>query len=89
MSIYTAIKAPPIPKTPIDARIFAVMARLMADKKIQYESEFYEPAGLVKQQFRQFKVAIASFSPGHIEALCQAHKINANWVFGLEKNMFR
>ena len=76
-------------RTEADRRIFEFVRHLINSGKIYYESEFYDNIGMAKQNYRSIKVGITSFSATFLKTICETYNINANWVFGLEKNMFR
>ena len=64
------------------------MVQLTALNKINSESDFCERIGLLKQNLSRIKKGVAHFTPVHIEKICKVFKVNANWIFGIQKNTF-
>lgn len=89
MSIATYTKTPPTPQTKVDTNIFKVVHYLLANDLITYENEFYIPLGLGKQHYRDIKIGSRSFTVAHIQAIIKKFKVNAYFILGFEKKMFR
>lgn len=56
---------------------------------LKFDKEFCESINLNKQDLSKIKSGTKNFTPNHILNACKVYKVNANWIFGLEKNVFR
>lgn len=72
----------------IDTKILSLIIQLKALNKISTENDFCERIGLLKQNLTRIKKGVAHFTPVHIENICKVFKVNANWIFGIQKNTF-
>lgn len=71
-------------------RILKLIDTLIANGTIKYRQEAIDVMGLHKQHYRQIKVEKKqNFTLEHITKACKKYKVNMNWVFGFEKEMFR
>ncbi|TWP23097.1 hypothetical protein ETU10_08355 [Apibacter muscae] len=77
-----------------DKKILELIEVLKESGKIRFKKEFYDAIGLQKQnvfwiknQNKQEKQSY-HFTAEHIEKICKTYSINANWIFGMEKNTF-
>lgn len=75
-------------KTP-EERIIEFVDHLKASGKIRFKKEFYEATGIRRQYFREVSIGNNRFTSTHISTICQKYMINANWIFGVETNMYR
>lgn len=71
-----------------DIKIFELITLLKELGKIQFDYEFCERIDIPKQSIPRIKKGIAHFTARHIENICAVYKVNANWIFGIEKNVF-
>jgi transcriptional regulator with XRE-family HTH domain len=74
-------------KTP-DERILRLIDLLKFQKTIKTINEFCEEIGVLRQTIYKIKNGDAGFTVAHIGAICKKYKINANWIFGVEPNVF-
>lgn len=72
----------------IDAKILSLIIQLKALNKISTDNDFCERVGLLKQNLTRIKKGVAHFTPVHIQNVCKVFKVNANWIFDIEKNTF-
>lgn len=75
-------------KTP-DERILRLIDLLKFEKRINTINEFCEGVGVIRQTISKIRNGKASFTVAHIEMICKKYKVNANWIIGIEKNVFR
>lgn len=78
-----------------DQRILELIDILLASGKIYSKKQFCEyvtehgNCTLHQQHIHQVSTGKQRFKIHHIEAICKLYNVNANWVMGFEKNMFR
>jgi DNA-binding Xre family transcriptional regulator len=75
-------------KTP-NERILRLIDLLKFQKRIKTLNEFCDEIGMVRQTTTKIRKGEASFTVAHIEIICKKYKVNANWIFGIEKNVFQ
>lgn len=73
----------------VDKRIIRLVEWLLFQKKITTSKEFCISIGLLEQTFSKIKKGNNHFTVLQIENICKTYKVNSNWIFGLEKNVFR
>jgi hypothetical protein len=56
---------------------------------IKFRQDFLTVIDLKKQNYRQITEGNASFTVEHIRLACEHYKVNANWIMGFEKNIYR
>lgn len=69
-------------------RILRLIDLLKFQKKIKTLNQFCEDVGVIRQTISKIRTGEASFTVSHIEAICKKYKVNANWIFGIEQNVF-
>jgi transcriptional regulator with XRE-family HTH domain len=62
---------------------------LLAQGMITYKKELLELLNLERQHWNNIKNGDRNFSKAHIYIVCKKYKINANWLMGFEKSVFR
>lgn len=72
----------------IDAKILSLIIQLTALEKVDSDADFCKQIGLLKQNLTRIKKGVAHFTPVHIKNICKVFKVNANWIFDIEKNTF-
>ncbi|OHT44472.1 helix-turn-helix domain-containing protein [Flavobacterium tructae] len=72
----------------IDQRILRLMDVLLFQKVISTIGNFCDVIGMKQQTISKIKKGVAHFTVSHIETICQKFNVNANWIFGREKNVF-
>lgn len=72
----------------IDERILRLMSLLKYQKKIQTFEGFYKEINTIRQTIYKIKQKEASFTVSQISIICKKYKVNANWIFGTQKNVF-
>ena len=80
-----------MPVTPsiVDKRMLKLIDLLKANGTIRFTQQFLDSIGMLKQNLRQVKEGQIRFNTDHILKACKTYKVNANWIFGLEKEVFR
>lgn len=71
-----------------DKAILRLIDVLIFEKKIRFDFEFADSIGLLRPTLSKIKAGKNHFTPLHIEAVCLRYNVNANWIFGTEKNVF-
>lgn len=56
---------------------------------VKTHKAFYDAIGFKRQNVHNIRTGHQSFQREHIQAACDICGANANWIFGLEPNMFR
>jgi hypothetical protein len=72
----------------IDAKILFLIEKLKELEIIKSEMKFCESIELKRQNLTRIKKGVAHFTPVHIQNVCKVFKVNANWIFDIEKNTF-
>ena len=80
---------PTIKKYISDKQMLKLMALLKISGQIQYTQAFLDVIEMPKQNIRLVRLGEKHFTPEHIHLACKTYKVNANWIFGIEKEMFR
>lgn len=75
-------------KTP-DERILRLIDLLKFQKSIKTINHFCEEIGVLRQTIYKIKNGSAGFTVSHIETICKKYNVNANWIIGIDKNVFR
>lgn len=74
----------------IDKKIIEqLIPALLSVHSVEFESDFCKEIVLLKQNIYRIKKGYAHFTPDHIRNICKVYNVNANWIIGLEKNMYR
>lgn len=72
-----------------DRQMMRLMDILIFQKRIEFQKDFCREIGILPQTITKIKRGQAHFTPQHIEAACRAYDANANWIFGIEGQVFR
>ena len=75
-------------KTP-DERILRLIDLLRFQKSIKTINQFCDEVGVLRQTIYKIRKGDAGFTVAHIDTICKKYKVNANWIFGTEKNVFQ
>ena len=71
-----------------DTRMIQLIKILQTLGTITYQFEFADSLGMHKQALTQIKTGKGGFTPAQILTACKLWKVNANWIFGIEKEVF-
>lgn len=71
-----------------DKAILRLIELLIFEKKIRFEFEFANAIGMLPQTISRIKSGKNHFTPFQIERICHQYNVNANWIFGMQKNVF-
>lgn len=74
-------------KTP-DERILRLIDVLKFQKNINTINEFCDEIGIIRQSVYKIRKGEMSFTSKQINTICNKYKVNANWIFGIEPNVF-
>jgi hypothetical protein len=72
-----------------DKKILHLIDVLIFEKKIKNPSEFCDTIGMLRQTLTKIKNGKQHFTPPYIELICKTYTVNANWIFGLNPNIFQ
>lgn len=72
-----------------EKRILDFIDYLKNSETIRFKREFYLATGISRQYAREVAIGNNRFTSTHISSICRNYPINANWIFGVEDNMFR
>jgi hypothetical protein len=74
---------------PTDARLMQLADTLKANGVFKSHKAFYEAIGFERRNVYNVRQGTQSFKAEHIQRACEVAGANANWIFGVESNMFR
>ncbi len=69
-------------------KIIQIVSILKDRGVIEYIADFCRGIGMSTNSFNMVKNHNRNFTLKQIEKICKVYKINANYIFGLEKNPF-
>lgn len=69
-------------------RILKLIDVLKYQKSINTIIEFCEEIGMQRQTIYKIKKEETSFTVTQINTICKKYHVNANWIFGIQKNVF-
>jgi hypothetical protein len=71
-----------------DLKILRLIEHLKSLGRFDFDYEFCDSIGFLKQNLIRVKQGLAHFTAQHIETICKVYKVNANWIFGTQNQMF-
>jgi transcriptional regulator with XRE-family HTH domain len=71
-----------------DERILRLIDLLKYEKKITTQQEFCEAIGMVRQTITKIRNQTSYFTVKQIDIICKKYNVNANWIFGIQTNVF-
>ncbi len=74
---------------PTDKRILDLIDLLIFQKRISSTKQFCEEIKVLEQTISKIKKGTAHFTVNQIQSICKIYNVDANWILGIEKNMFR
>ena len=72
-----------------DIKILELIQILKSLGIIDFDSEFCDAIGFLKQNITRVKKGLAHFTAEHIRMICKVYNVNSNWILDIEKNTFR
>lgn len=75
-----------------ESRIVYFIEHLKNSGKVRFKEEVFENTGITRQYFTNIKRGDQDkkrFTTTQIQLLCKHYNVNANWIFGVEKEMYR
>ena len=72
-----------------DERMLELMYLLLSLQLIRFQTDFCRVIGVKRTWIKKIRDGGNSFTAWHIERACKEYGVNANWVFGIETNIFR
>ena len=72
-----------------DNRIIELIDRLIAAGTIASRQEFLDTIGMLKQNYTEVVNGKRSFRMEHISKACREYDVNANWIMGIDEQVFR
>lgn len=71
-----------------DKNILKLIDLLIFQKQISSTKDFCQDVGILEQTVSKIKKGINHFTVIQIETICKKYNVNANWIFGVQKNIF-
>ena len=71
-----------------DENIIQLIDLLKYQKKISSTKDFCQEIEVLEQTVSKVKKGLNHFTVLHIETICKKYNVNANWIFGTQKNIF-
>jgi len=71
-----------------DKNIIHLIDLLKFEKKISSTKEFCQEIGVLEQTVSKVKKDLNHFTVLHIEIICKKYNVNANWIYGVQKNIY-
>lgn len=71
-----------------DQKILDLIDFLKYQKIVTSIKDFCSQIKMTESTVTKIKSSKAHFTPKHIEKICKVFYVNANWIFGIENNMF-
>ena len=62
---------------------------LISIGEIKYKTEFAKALGVHKQLITLIQSGKQHFTAENIRKACEIYKVNTNWIYGFETNVFR
>lgn len=72
----------------LDKRIFDLMDLLMSYGKIRFKADFCRSVDMYPQILNQIASGRNHFTLEQVNSICKAYDVNANWILGIEDNVF-
>lgn len=92
----TSIKEDPISKeinkpilNTIDKQMLMLITILKGNKTIRFDKDFCEAIGLVRHNLPNIRKGRNRFTVDHIARAVKVFKVNPNWIFGSETDVFK
>lgn len=70
-------------------RILRLIDLLKFQKNIKTLNQFCDEVGVIRQTISKIRNEEAGFTVAHIEMICKKYNVNANWIVGIDKKVFR
>lgn len=71
-----------------DKNIIHLIDLLKFEKKVSSTKDFCQEIGVLEQTVSKVKKGLNHFTVLHIEIICKKYNVNANWIFGIQKNIY-
>lgn len=71
-----------------DKNIIHLIDLLIFKKQIKSTKKFCQDVAILEQTVSKIKTGKNHFTVIQIETICKKYSVNANWIFGIEKNIF-
>ena len=81
----TKIVTLPVP----DQRMVELIDTLIIGGTIRSRQEFLNAIGMLKQNYTEVVNGKRAFRVEHISKACREYNVNANWIHGLDEQVFR
>lgn len=73
----------------INKRVFLIIDELKRLGIIDFDNDFCEAIGLLKQNLNNIKNGKMSFNLKHVNNIIKKYNVNPYYIFGLESKMFQ
>lgn len=71
-----------------DKNILLLIKLLLFKGEVPSEKNFASKINMLSQTISKIRKGKAHFTPEHIEQICLVFNVNANWIFGIQENVF-
>lgn len=71
-----------------DKKIIELIELMIKEKIISSMVEFCNEIKILRQTIYKIKKGLNHFTALQVETICKKYNVNANWIFGSEKNIF-
>ena len=71
-----------------DKHILKLIDLLIFQKQISSTKDFCQEIGVLEQTVSKIKIGKNHFTVQHIETICKKYHVNANWIFGIDNQIF-
>lgn len=72
-----------------DKNIIHLIDLLKFQKKVSSTKDFCQEIGVLEQTVSKVKKGLNHFTVLQIEIICKKYNVNANWIFGIENEIFK
>lgn len=73
----------------INKRVFLIIDELKRLGIIDFDNDFCEAIGLLKQNLSNIKKERMNFNLKHVNNIIKKYNVNPNYIFGLDNKMFQ
>lgn len=71
-----------------DKNILRLIDLLLFQKQVSSTKDFCQKIGVLEQTVSKIKKGSNHFTVQQIETICKVYGVNANWIFGIENQIF-
>ncbi|TWP28466.1 hypothetical protein ETU09_05950 [Apibacter muscae] len=72
----------------INDQMIALIDILKKENKIRFDADFCRSAEIARHYLVAVRKGQSNFTIKHVKNICLKYEVNANWIFGIQKNIF-